>query len=525
VFLNNLFMKWKLLVTVLFSVLSSNFVHSQNLMGGRWLFGSGRGVEAIFSDTSRPFLRIRYTNGTPGFPFYHTKGHSNICDSASGKLLFSCNGMVLYDSTGAVMQNGDSLVGSKYYTHNFFPNAAITQGSLILPRGNDGNYYVFIAGVSDSMYNICWTNPNSTQAPFDRLQYNIVDMNQNGGLGRVVVKNKILLQGGAMHKVMMQACRHSNGRDWWLLKQGEYDTNRIYRFLVKADTVEGPWVQNFAEPKYPSYDLSGQFAFSPDGTKFASIQGKGKMNKLFLADFDRCTGELTNPKVINIPIDSTTYANLDNAGNLDSINTGVCFSPNGQFVYISKRYNIYQYEYGQADSGLAWYRVQHSADTTLQKFSYYAHLGLGLDNRIYIGNVGELYPQMSVIDKPDIKGAGCQFCRKCMRLSDTSGQYNGVGFTSPPNMPNYNLGAAPGPCWPLGQSENEKQKAELLEVYPNPSSTVFYIKNAKGKKKAFYSITGQLLFSTYADEVDVSGWSKGVYVLRAGARRAKLIIE
>ena len=112
-----------------------------------------------------------------------------------------------------------------------------------------------------------------------------------------------------------------------------------------------------------------------------------------------------------------------------------------------------------------------------------------------------------------------------MRLSDTSGQYNGVGFTSPPNMPNYNLGAAPGPCWPLGQSENEKQKAELLEVYPNPSSTVFYIKNATGQKKAFYSITGQLLFSTYADEVDVSGWSKGVYVLRAGARRAKLIIE
>jgi len=92
-------------------------------------------------------------------------------------------------------------------------------------------------------------------------------------------------------------------------------------------------------------------------------------------------------------------------------------------------------------------------------------------------------------------------------------------------MPDYTLGAAPGPCWPLGQSESQKEKAELLEVYPNPSSTVFYIKNAKGKKKAFYSITGQWLFSTYADEVDVSGWSKGVYVLRAEGRRVKVVVE
>jgi hypothetical protein len=313
--------------------------------------------------------------------------------------------------------------------------------------------------------------------------------------------------------------------DWWLLKQGEYDTNRIYRFLVKADTIEGPWVQNFAEPKYPSYDLSGQYAFGMEGTKFASIQGKGKMNKLFLADFDRCTGELNNPKIINIPIDSTTYPNFDNAGDLDSINTGVCFSSNGQFVYISKRWNIYQYEYQQPDSQLAWYRVQHGPDTTFLPFQYYYQLNRGLDNRIYIGNFHDQLPQMSVIDKPDIKGAGSQFCRKCFRLSDTAGFYvTGVGFTSPPNMPDYNLGPSGQVCWPVSSAQLAVGSKQL-EVYPNPSSTIFYIKNAERKKKELYNSIGQLLITTKENEIDVSKYASGVYYLKCGSSVVKINIE
>ncbi|MBK9482961.1 MAG: hypothetical protein IPO02_13465 [Bacteroidetes bacterium] len=46
-----------------------------------------------------------------------------------------------------------------------------------------------------------------------------MDINQNNGLGKVVTKRQKLLQGIELHKPMMQACRHSNGTDWWLLKQ------------------------------------------------------------------------------------------------------------------------------------------------------------------------------------------------------------------------------------------------------------------------------------------------------------------
>nr|MBP6315465.1 T9SS type A sorting domain-containing protein [Chitinophagaceae bacterium] len=509
---------------ILMQLLLLAYLHgnAQNLMGNRWVVGGWRAMYVQFDGVNKPLMNVQYDSSAAAvFPYYYIAGHSNICDSASGKLLFSTTGMLIHDTTGSIMDNGDHLVGQKYYNYNFYPAAPYTQASLILPKGNIGQYYVFIATLSDSAYDYYITNLGGAVVPFDRLQYNVVDMNLNNGKGSVIVKNKMLLQGVAIHKTMMQACRHSNGVDWWLLKQGEYDTNRIYRFLVKADTIEGPWIQNFADPKYPSYDLTGQYAFSKDGTKFASVQGWGKMNKLFLADFDRCTGELKNPKVITIPIDSTTYPQFDNTGLLDSINTGVCFSPNGQFIYISKRWNIYQYEYNEPDSMLAWYRVQHGPDTSFLKFQYYSQLARGLDERIYIGNVNGQHRQMSVIDMPDIKGIGCQFCRKCLR-SNTNLAF---GLTAPPNMPDYNLGASGQVCWPLGSSEIGDKSSEMLEVYPNPTSTILYIKNSKGKKKELYNTIGQLIYTTKKEEIDVRRLARGIYYLRCDGQSKKVLIE
>ncbi|QLH45495.1 MAG: hypothetical protein HWD58_07720 [Bacteroidota bacterium] len=48
------------------------------------------------------------------------------------------------------------------------------------------------------------------------------------------------MSGKEMHKIGMMACRHANGRDWWLLKQGQYDTNQVIRFLVTPDSIAGP---------------------------------------------------------------------------------------------------------------------------------------------------------------------------------------------------------------------------------------------------------------------------------------------
>jgi hypothetical protein len=91
-------------------------------------------------------------------------------------------------------------------------------------------------------------------------------------------------------------------------------------------------------------------------------------------------------------------------------------------------------------------------------------------------------------------------------------------------MPDYTLGPSNKTCWPLATNQLSNLN-EALEVYPNPSSSVFYFKNKHGKKKELFTILGELLFTTTKDEMDVSRYSKGVYYLRCEHDIRKIIIE
>ncbi|MBK8683501.1 MAG: hypothetical protein IPN26_00180 [Bacteroidetes bacterium] len=86
-------MKGILIYTVVFFVLNYGS-SAQNMSGHQWIFGAAGMVRTEFTDTSRPDVKHLNSNT----PYYCTQGHSNICDSATGHLLFSCNGMILYDS-------------------------------------------------------------------------------------------------------------------------------------------------------------------------------------------------------------------------------------------------------------------------------------------------------------------------------------------------------------------------------------------------------------------------------------------
>ncbi|QLH45492.1 MAG: hypothetical protein HWD58_07705 [Bacteroidota bacterium] len=57
------------------------------------------------------------------------------------------------------MDNGDSLVPPNAYNHTVFPTALYTQSSLILPKGSNGEFYVFICTITDAKYNYWNTNP------------------------------------------------------------------------------------------------------------------------------------------------------------------------------------------------------------------------------------------------------------------------------------------------------------------------------------------------------------------------------
>ncbi len=74
----------------------------------------------------------------------------------------------------------------------------------------------------------------------------------------------------------------------------------VYKYLFTQDSVYNMGYQEFIEPLWGTWDIYGQSTFNVDGNRYAtSCDASGIWSgKIFLADFDRCYGILTNPKVI-----------------------------------------------------------------------------------------------------------------------------------------------------------------------------------------------------------------------------------
>ncbi|MBK9483035.1 MAG: hypothetical protein IPO02_13855 [Bacteroidetes bacterium] len=69
------------------------------------------------------------------------------------------------------------------------------------------------------------------------MLYSVIDMNANGGAGKVVKRMIPFATNGQFPKTQMMACRHSNGKDWWFLKQGVIATRFISFALHKTQFI------------------------------------------------------------------------------------------------------------------------------------------------------------------------------------------------------------------------------------------------------------------------------------------------
>ena len=81
--------------------------------------------------------------------------------------------------------------------------------------------------------------------------------------------------------------------------------------------------------------------------------------------------------------------------------------------------------------------------------------------------------------------------------------------------------------WPLAVSPTPggEDWGEAMQVYPNPSNTVFYIKNKHGKKKELYNAIGEIMYSTINDEIAVSRYAKGMYYIRCEKEVKKVVVD
>jgi len=347
--------------------------------------------------------------------------NASICDTA-GNLLFYTNGIFIANAIHEQMQNGGGLNPGEF-TNEFAEYGLPTeQGVLFLPYPENDSLYLLLHLARD------WSGIVSPGSYVRRFYYSLIDHRLDNHLGGVIDKNHLIIA-DTLNVGKLCAVRHANGRDWWSIIQ-ERDANRFYRLLINPNGI------NLEEPQIMEdsiYSGAGQVVFSPDGTKFVQYTLKSVQlgHSIYIYDFDRCTGLLSNPLFINF-LDSEVIAG------------GAAISPNSRYLYISAYRYVYQYDLWADDIAATKDTVAVYDGFTSPFATRFYFCQLAPDGKIYI-NCTNGVTVMHVINNPDLPGDSCDVCQHCVQLPTPNS-------FSIPNFPNYRLGALEGsPCDTLRQ--------------------------------------------------------------------------
>ncbi|MBX2929736.1 MAG: PKD domain-containing protein [Saprospiraceae bacterium] len=392
-----------------------------------WLMGRNSQTNPVQAGTTIDF------HTTPPDIYYEFRGmyfrqaNAGICDTA-GNLLFYTNGIYIANALHEPMENGEGLAaGPAGVNDQGAYGYILAQGVMALPVPEQDSLY-YLLHMDRHM------NQQQTGTESRFFYFTLVNMNTNNGLGTVVAKNQVALT-GPFDIGKITAVKHANGRDWWVILR-QYGSNIFHQMLITGGGIV----------KYSSKGLGGiipeppaslgQAVFSPDGTKYAKVNLTGSAGDpiyVSIFDFDRCSGELSNPVQF-------TYADTAWAG-------GIAISPNSRFLYVSSFRYVYQYDLHASDIEASRITVAewdgfYDGHPNLPTTFYLAQLGP--DGKIYI-NSSSSTKYLHVINHPDLPGLFCDVCQHCVELPTKNSW-------SMPNFPNYRLHHLEGsPCDTLRQ--------------------------------------------------------------------------
>ncbi len=392
--------------------------------------------------------------------------NASICDT-TGKLLFYTNGLEIFNNEHNVISNGDSLNPGEFAISNECCGYTLESGALILKYPGSSNKYLIIHHTIDRPPFV-WYSLN--------MLTTLVELNSNTGNLNVVYKNKSIYS-DTLLRGSLSACRHANGRDWWI-PCFFYSGNKCLMFLLDPTGLNLHHVQDI--PFEFSRSGGGQAQFNPDGSKYAFIHRNSESYmEFFLADFDRCEGKFSE----------MNYETLDGF-----LQCGVAFSPNSELLYLALEKELYQLVLYEPNP----YKNKIKIDSIdgFESFpgfpSYFFLMQLAPDGKIYICN-GRSPTYLSIIEFPDRRGKSCSVMQHSISI---------VANSSMPNFPYFRLGAAKGTvCDSIITSVSNYDDDNLneeIEIIPNPNTGNFIVQLPKEWVKdvlnlEMYSSSGILL--------------------------------
>lgn len=226
------------------------------------------------------------------------EGTASIADTL-GNLLFYTDGDTVWNRSHEIIQGGIGIGGYHSYS---CPSAPL----IVRLPNSYRYYYVFTA-----------TDRNTPVFETNEVRYSIIDIEQNGGKGRVISQRNVLVKNSAEK---IAAVLHGNKRDVWIaVKQNLTDTLFVFRL-----TPNGLSTLIIKNRTYRDSFMTGQMKFSPNGKYLALGNTSGPNKNLriaYLYNFNPYSGNLS----VERKIMAESY--------------GIEFSPNSRYLYLS---NIYQ---------------------------------------------------------------------------------------------------------------------------------------------------------------------------------------
>lgn len=364
-------------IVVFVTIWVIGFIYRANAQEGNiWYFGEHAGLDFNISPP-QPL-----TDGA----LNTLEGCATICNK-QGKLLFYTDGLTVYNKNHLAMPNGTGLLG----------NSSSTQSAIIIPNPGDSNlYYIFTADCSENVFAYGYN-------------YSVVDMRLDGGLGNITSQKNINLYSPSTER--LTAVKAANGIDYWVITKG-FGNNRFTVYKVDCSGINlSPVTSDVGTPHiYDPLHFTGAGALkaSPDGKKVCiAIMWPVAMAELF--DFDNVTGKLSNP------IDLTGYT----PGS--TFIYGAEFSPNSKLLYVS---TVFDQTVNQYDISSGNQAIINASKFTMNTSPYYSQaLQLSPDKRIFMASTSE--QSISVINNPDVYGAGCNFS---LATVDLAGKRSGNGL-------------------------------------------------------------------------------------------------
>ncbi len=373
------------------------------------------------------------------------------------------------------MENGDSITSGwallYWCGYNDFP---MRQNNTILPHPGDTNKYVIFN------YNI--EHPlGASGLPIPTiLYYHVVDMTRDNGRGAVVQKKQVIVE-DTLTRGYLQATRHANGTDWWVVAH-EWNSNCYFVIPLTSQGV-GAYHRSCAGEVWGNGG-GGQVTFSPNGKKYVHCTS---LNGLWVFDFDNATGTLSNPLQLTFPVPSSHYR-------------GVCFSPNSRYLYVASYLQLWQFDMEASDIQASLQLVgQIDGSNPIPGGGSLAFSQLGADGKIYIAGPGNHY-YLSRINKPNCPGTACDF--RQWEISLLAANYAGL-----PNMPHFNIIESDYDCESVSTDE-EQIKKDALRVFPNPFTNVLQVSHD------FHQPVRYALFNTIGQTISEGELNKSETFIR-----------